>query len=363
MELDSAVICIQEAVAAAPLHNFAVPHLVVDDVFPASLIAQINDNWPHYGDGFIPEVPGNHILQLRLAKLRRMAEPRRAFWRGFEKVLWPAVIAAASEALSGPLSTVFGEDYYRRLSLAQPLTLMQADPTYPGHDMHTHFYHCPHWAFTMLLYIDPEDTYSRGTGIHQLLGSNGAGDGETSYRTDDLDWRIEVAMDTFHWLDKQKPDRRYNDRVIDYKSNRLFVFMDGPLALHSVPLDNPDRQPNPGRANNGGRRARRRIIRSHLMLDKGAFYPKHSRMLPEPIALSRYARIMAPNAILSDADRQYRDGVLRPFFRERLQAYGRAAESHSPRVVDRQRPFGEGYYTRDKFGFGAYLRAVFGWIV
>lgn len=363
MELDSAVIHAQEAVAASPLHNFAVPHLVVDDIFPASLVAQINDHWPDYEDGFIPEVPGNHVLQLRYTKIRRMPEPRRTFWRCFEKTLWPAVIAATSEALAGPLSTVFGENYYNRLSLAQPLTLMQADPTYPGHGMHTHFYHCPHWAFTMLLYIDPEDLYSRGTGIHQLLGSNGIGDRQTSYRTDDLDWRAEVAMDTFHWLDKQKPDRRYRDRVINYKANRLFVFMDGPLALHSVPFDNPDHRPNPTRANDGGRRARRRILRSHLMLDARAFYAKHSRMFLEPIALARYARIMAPNAVLSETDEQYRNQVLRPFFHERLQAYGRAAESRLPRVVERQRPFGEGYYTRNKTGFGAYLRAMLGRVV
>jgi len=360
MELDSAATYIQEAVAAAQLHTFAVPHIIVDDIFPASLVAQINENWPDYEDGFIPEVPGNHILQLRHTKIRRMAEPRRAFWQCFEKVLWPTVIAAASEALAGPLSTVFGENYYSRLSLARPLTVMQADPTYPGHDMHTHFYHCPHWAFTMLLYIDPEDIYSRGTGVHQLLGSNGIGDRQTSYRTDDLDWRVEVAMDTFHWFDKQKPDRHYSDRIINYKANRLFVFMDGPLALHSVPLDKSDRQPNPARANDSGRRARRRIIRSHLMLDERAFYAKHSRMLPEPITLARYARIMAPNAVLSESDRQYRNHVLRLFFRERLQAYGRAAESDSPRVADRQRPFGEGYYTQGKYGIGAYLRAMLG---
>lgn len=360
MELNRATVHIQETVASAPLYDFAVPHLVVDDIFPTSLVAQISDNWPAYEDGFTPEVPGNHVLQLRHAKIRQMSEPRRTFWQCFEKVLWPAVIAAASEALAGPLSTVFGEDYYTQLLLAQPLTLMQADPTYPGHDMHTHFYHCPHWAFTMLLYIDPEDVYSRGTGIHQLLGPSGTSDRETSYRTDDLDWRLEVAMDTFHWIDKLKPDRRYSDRVMNYKANRLFVFMDGPLALHSVPPDNPDRQPNPARANDDGRRARRRIIRSHLMFDKKAFYTKHSRMLPEPITLARYARIMAPNAVLSDADRQYRNRVLRAFFRERLQTYGRAAESRSPRVTDRQRPFGEGYYTRNKFRFGAHLRAVFG---
>jgi hypothetical protein len=188
----------------------------------------------------------------------------------------------------------------------------------------------------VLLYIDPEDTHSHGTALHRLLprGGGEAGEAQTSYLKGDLDWRAEVAMETFHWKDPEKPDRVYADKVAGYKANRLIVFQDGPLALHSVPFDNPDLTPNPARADAGGRHARRRILRSHVKVHHAPFYEKHSRLLRQPLEPERYMRVMAPNAVLSTEDVRYRDGVIRPFFAERLEAYARAAE----RAKDPERP-------------------------
>ena len=317
---------VQEVVAATPLREFAVPHLIVDDILPDELVAQINENWPEYTEGFFAEVPGNHILQLYRRDYGRMAESRLRFWRAFNETLWPAIASAAAEALAGPALEVFGGLYREHLSLDMPLTLMQADPTYPGHWMHTHFYHCPHWAFTMLLYIDPEDTHSQGTALHRLLPRGEPDEALTSYLTEDLDWRVEVAMETFHWKDPNRPDRLYYEKVADYKANRLFVFQDGPLALHSVPFDNPDHTPNPARADDGGRHARRRILRSHVKVHHDPFYEKHSALLRERLEPERYMRLMAPNPVLSAEDERYRNVVIRPFYKERLEAYARAAK-------------------------------------
>jgi hypothetical protein len=358
MEIDYAVDHVRQALAAAPVRAFGVPHMVIDDVLPTALIDRINENWPDYDDGFSPEVKGNSILPVQYRNLRRMSDSRRRFWRAFNAKLWPSLVAAVSEALSAPLTEVFDNQYSRSLSLHWPLTLMQADPAYSGHDRHTHFYHCPHWAFTMLFYVDPEDIYSRGTGIHQLLPVDAS---DTSYRVDDLDWRVDVAMDSLNWIDGQKPDRQFRDRVVDYKANRLFVFMDGPLAFHSVPFDNPDRRPNPARARDDGRHARRRIVRSHVKVEKKAFFAKHSPSLAEPIDLNRYVRVMAPNYLLRPDDQRYRDQILRSFYRERLQAYARAAEaSRRPVGTDHARPFGEGFYFPQKFTLEALRRDFLG---
>ena len=321
----------QAAIAVAPLRQFAIPHLVIDNILPDDLVGRINEDWPDYSEGFAPEVPGNHILAMYRRNYRRIVEPRLSFWRAFNEKFWPSVVAAVAEALTGPAYEVFGDLYYKHLSLDMPLTLMQADPTYPGHSMHTHFYHCPHWVFTMLLYIDPDDRCSRGTGLHRLLPRNKNTEGQTSYLTDDLDWRAEVAMHTQHWLDPAIPNRAYSDQTVDYKANRLFVFLDGPLALHSVPFDNADHTPDPARALDGGRHARRRILRSHVKIRHRAFYRKHSKLLPKPIEPLRYVRLMAANPVLSEADKRYRQDVLLPFFKERLRAYARAA-AHSQRV-------------------------------
>jgi hypothetical protein len=276
--------------------------------------------------------------------------------------LWPTVIAAASKALSAPLSEVFGPRYVRDLSTHSPLTLMQADPTYCGHDRHTHFYHCPHWAFTMLLYVDPDDIYSRGTGIHQLLPANGDDDGDSSYRVSDLDYRVDVAMDTLNWFDGYG-SRRYRDGVVDYRASRLFVFLDGPLAFHTVPFDNPDHQPDPQRALDNGSHARRRILRSHMRIEGKPFFAGHSARLSTALDLKRHAQVMAPNSVLSTADQQYRDAVLRPFYHERLQAYARATEAvRSPAIAGREsEACGEAFYAPRRFTVEVLQRRLMGW--
>ena len=66
------------------------------------LVARINDNWPDYDEGFFPEVPGNHILQLYRRNYVGLSAERLRFWQAFNEVLWPQVVAAVAEALAGP---------------------------------------------------------------------------------------------------------------------------------------------------------------------------------------------------------------------------------------------------------------------
>ena len=179
----------------------------------------------------------------------------------------------------------------------------------------------------MLLYIDPEDTYSNGTALHRLLPRGEMTNRQTSYLTNDIDWRTDVAMGTFRWNDPRLSDRQYQQKVSDYKANRLFVFLDGPLALHSVPFDNPDRLPDPARALDGGRHARRRILRSHIKVHEVPFYAKHSSFWSERIEPERYLRVMAPNPVLSDEDQRYSNTVIHSFFKERLLSYARAVDA------------------------------------
>lgn len=307
---------IRGAVAAAPLRGFAVPHLVVDDVFTKSMLARINDNWPD-DDAFEPEVKGNYILQMYRSRYTRIAEAKRQFWQTFNETFWPIVVSAAAEALAGPATEVFGDLYSQYLMLGWPLTLMQAKADYAEHHMHTHFWNDAHWAFTMLLYIDPEDTVSRGTALHRLLPVAHPSPAETSYVASEIGRQTDVVMHTRYW--EPKPEWQYEERVCQYRANRLFVFLDGPLALHSVPRDNLDGSPDPRRALDGGRHARRRVLRTHAMVHPAPFYSKHG------LDLETYRRVMWPKAPLSTDDERYRDAVILPFIRERLGAHERGA--------------------------------------
>ena len=323
MDFESDIACTRAKIAGSPIRTFAVPHLVVDDVLPPELAARINAEWP--ASGFAAEVPGNIILALRHRSFLSLSARERKFWLPFSERFWPSMVAACAEAMAPMAREVFGEIYANAFALQWPLTLMQAAPEYRGHGMHHHFYHCPHWAFTMLLYIDPQDRISQGTALHRLHPSNGAGsepdeDDGSNYGTDNLDWRVKTAMSTMRW-NEGNTDR---SRVVDYRSNRLLVFLDGPMAFHSVPFDNPDHTPNPKRALDGGIHARRRILRTHTKVDERAFFNAHSRNLPEPLNLRRFARLMAPHAVWSEDDKRRVHHVVEPFFHERLDAYARA---------------------------------------
>ena len=155
MKFDAQIEHTREKIAAAPIKNFAVPHLIVDDVLSADLVERINADWP--ANNFTPEVEGNFIFQLARKNYGALSSREGEFWQSFNEDFWPSVVAACAEALAPVASGVFGNMYANNFSLEWPLTLMQASPAYVGHSKHTHFYHCPHWAFTMLLYIDPQD--------------------------------------------------------------------------------------------------------------------------------------------------------------------------------------------------------------
>jgi hypothetical protein len=317
-------------IAATPVREFAIPHIVADHIFPDRVIDEINDHWPSR-DNFVPEVPGNYIRHMRRRNAWRLPRSQRRFWRAFNETLWPAVVTAVAEKFSAPGAELFGNLFRTSIRPAQPLTLMDAEPDYPGHSMHTHFYHCPHWAFTMLFYCDPADQHSRGTALHRLLPRHErqAGHGESSYLFDDIDWRTTLAMDTFNWAGPKQPEAAYERRIVDYRSNRLLAFVDGPLAFHSVPFDDPALAPDPNRGRDGGRYARRRIVRMHLEIPRAAFYAAHSSHLPGRLDLKRYASIMAPppRPPLSTDDEQYRETIIRPFVRERLETFARAVDS------------------------------------
>src|SRR5258708_6805291 len=132
----------QRMIAGSPLREFAVPHLIVDNIFPEDLVARINEHWPDNA-AFKPEVPGNHILPIYRREYGLFSKPQLQFWKSFNEELWPTVVSATAEAFTGPAYEVFGDLYYKHLALDYPLTLMQADPTFAIHSIPTHFYHCP----------------------------------------------------------------------------------------------------------------------------------------------------------------------------------------------------------------------------
>lgn len=260
-------------IARAPIHGFAVPHLIVEDVFTPDMVEAIDRLWPRDQALFHPEVLGNFLFSLRRAGYDQLSDKERDFWVPFNEQLWPNLIAAVAERFSPLLSHVFGEDLLATqfsLDPDWPLTLAHTTPDYRGINVHSHFWHCPHWAFTILLYIDRDDTKSSGTALHHL----GSHADESSY-LGNVDELAALAMDQLSW---EQMGREVPTRIANYRANRLFAMLDGPLAVHSVrtgpagtwsePRPTPDRWV-----------ARRRVLRSHAKVHHHPSYTHHAGKL------------------------------------------------------------------------------------
>jgi hypothetical protein len=227
-------------------------------------------------------------------------------------------MAMAAERLSPLMNSAFDELLEREFSLEVPLALMEADEKFAGHQPHTHFYHNPNWVFTALFYADPDDTISQGT---TLLRAPLHATEPSNYLLPDARRRAELAMDTLEWREET-----FDGRDVGYKANRLLVFLDGPLAFHSVRYTQPNHQPDPRRALEP-QHSRRRILRTHAKVDldraMAAFTPLHFPAIEH----ERYKRLMQKNPTLSLRDRIYRQIVIGGFYRRAVLALAQACKA------------------------------------
>lgn len=112
------------------------------------------------------------------------------------------------------------------------MALMESDPTYQGHNCHTHHYHDPCWAATFLVYVDEDSGGHPGTTLHGVEG--------------DAAW---TAAQTLQWFDMGNLPIA---RTADYRANRMLAFLESPISFHSAA---------PAAA---GATGRRRILRVHV---------------------------------------------------------------------------------------------------
>lgn len=305
---------IRSKMIEADLQQFCVPHVVVDELFPPDVLRLIDEHWPE-PEFFQPEVPGNYLFHMYSNVYGEMRQDSAAFWRYFNRDLYPVVMASLSETYHPILSSVFGDLVDEHLYLDYPLTLMQVDDAFNGHLMHTHHYHCPHWAFTTLIYIDRADEKSKGTTLYSIA----------STRPDQIDERIFGSNYVSTNIEKSADYAMYNVNLgevaadcekkdVDYEYNRLFSFLDGPLALHGVEAG----------TNEGQKRRMRRILRTHSKIHHVPFYNLLPKRIGSEVDPEAYMRMMNPAAQLDQGEQVFRDSVLRDFHLDQLNRYREA---------------------------------------
>jgi hypothetical protein len=312
---------IKNSVLSSEPSLFCTPHIVVDDLFSSELLQSINVKWP--SNGFIGEVKGNSLLSVNKSDYKNIEYSH--FWRGINEEIWPYLMADLAEKFEFFGNQLFGKLYQSDISLDHPLTLMQADCDFLGHNMHTHFYHAPHWAFTVLIYVDPDDQLSEGTSLHALQPENGKQSEGLSCIKEELQRCSDIAFDTFRWLDPSKPHVKYADKNIRYKANRLIAFLDGPMSLHSV----NDYSAIPGKIDalaKNPERSRRRILRSHVKIHHAPFYKQMSEICGSKIDPTMFMKCMAPNAELTRREEKFKEEYLRNFYSHAVQRHSQMAD-------------------------------------
>ena len=193
-----------DAIETAELHPEPVPWFIADDVLPSGLLDEMHRHWP--SSGFTPEVPQNYVCDL--------VAPLEPFWADFKAGPCVSVCQKAISRFWPWISARYGPNV-----TIEPgyISLMQADPGYPGHIVHTHHYHDPEWCATLLLYLDRDSCGVQGT---TLLSSNAS----------DLDDEARIAADVSSW-----PSRDFGEvTTVDFTSGRLFAMLDTPISYHCV---------------------------------------------------------------------------------------------------------------------------------
>ncbi|MCH7539356.1 MAG: hypothetical protein IH999_02980 [Proteobacteria bacterium] len=204
------------------------PYFVLENVIdPATLDAML-EHWPD--DNFVPDIPGQYFCDL---KGPVVADELREFWRGIRDGL--------VNDIAGILMRNFAPWIEARYPHGPEMTpqriwLMQSDPGFLGHNVHTHHYHAPNWCGTIVLFLDEDAGGHHGTSVHR-------------HAVTDLDSQAKLAAGR-RW--QGHPEIELAEHVA-YKQNRLLAFFDCPIAYHSVP-------PAPDST------SRRRIFRMHLAM-------------------------------------------------------------------------------------------------
>lgn len=324
---------IKNSVLSSEPSLFCTPHIVIDDLFSPELLQSINVKWP--SNGFSGEVRGNSLLSIKKSDYKDIEYSH--FWQGINERIWPFLMADLAEKFEFFGNQLFGNLYQSDISLDHPLTLMQADCDFLGHNMHTHFYHAPHWAFTVLIYVDPDDQLSEGTSLHALQPENGNHSEGLSCIKGELQRCSDIAFDTFRWLDPSRPHVKYVDKNIPYKANRLIAFLDGPLSLHSV-ADYNDIKGKVDAIAKDPEKSRRRILRSHVKIHHAPFYKQMSKICGSEINPTMFMKCMAPNAELTHREEKFKEKHLRNFFSHAVQRHSQITDipegyEAAPRLV------------------------------
>ena len=254
----------------APNSNVEItpfPHLVMENVIPADLLTEILAKWPNENE-FSPEGSGrHHRAWANLITLDSVDIPEGRHQREF----WLSITRECIVPLIERLAEVFFPYYRVRYDgLVDTLQVNQAvcfaaieNYRYYIHPHH-HYNECPHFLFSVLIYLHDNGFEDRGTRLWGL-------EHRDSYRGDDFLKTIVVNRTEL------VPVRPLVEHP--FRPNTMLAWLDSPVSYHDTMPFNPDLEG----------RGQRKILRFHVSASTADFERAFGARKPqEHLAAIRY---------------------------------------------------------------------------
>ncbi len=215
-----------EKIKKSYIEESPYPHIVIDNILDVSLVQEIKNLWPQ--KKLHNDQRGSNCFYFS-SELKNLETEKKIFWENF-------INNHISELANLLLSRMYNFIGYKQVSSkiewGTAYTQENENNSSPlDFFPHTHFDHDPLWVLTFLIYIEDLNFNSPGTSICSL------GNDKNERIDNFIKWNEIANDDSIEYLKKIELTKKFgikNIKTVDFVSNRLFCFVDGPFSFHSV---------------------------------------------------------------------------------------------------------------------------------
>tara|TARA_B110000027_G_scaffold133823_1_gene163468 strand:+ start:441 stop:1343 length:903 start_codon:yes stop_codon:yes gene_type:complete len=216
----------REKIKKSSIEESPYPHLIIDNILDASLVEEIKNLWPQ--KKLHNDERGSNCFYFS-SELKNAQEDQKLFWQNLINIHMSEI----ANLLFAKMSNFVGyKKVSNKIEWGTAYTQENENNSSPlDFFPHTHFDHDPLWALTFLIYIEDINDNSPGTSICSL------GDNKNERIDNFIKWNEIANDDSIEYLKKIELTKKFNIKhikTVDFISNRLFCFIDGPFSFHSV---------------------------------------------------------------------------------------------------------------------------------
>lgn len=216
----------KEKINGSFIHKLPYPHLVIDNILDAELFNAIKNYWPQ--KKLHNDQRGSNCFYFS-SELKNVNDDQKLFW---ENLIHTHISEIANLLFAKMFNFISYKKVSNKIEWGTAYSQENENSSSPlDFFPHTHFDHDPLWVLTFLIYIEDVNANSPGTSICSL------GENKDERIDNFMKWNEIANDDTIEYLKKIELTKKFNIKnikTVDFISNRLFCFVDGPFSFHSV---------------------------------------------------------------------------------------------------------------------------------